>query len=315
MPAATSCSVGCASSVSTGYLGRMFNGALLSGGAGSFFTSNADGKSPSSRARNCSSEHRVEVREHRCTRGLRSRAATPLLATITSALPQRTCMDMLNYRGNGPEDARVLPLPTAATAAAAAGHHSHSQRALLLFVDYVERTEPIIELIRAQQPPHKRGMHIRILSVAATAPLSASLGPLLRVTPSSAAVVNLSSIEKNWCPFALSTADAPHAGIYVQQWLDNGRGLSVTLRLDETTGVLLERYESPVPFPGQQLLQLSERLAHVAGELSLISSQLSANSAGSGAPGHRGSPAPSNNVRQQRQQQQRQQQQQQQQQQ
>ena len=79
------------------------------------------------------------------------------LAKLTSVLPARTCIDMLNFRGNGPEDARVLPLPfyyssTKATAANAARD--------ALDVDYAVAPPSL-----APSPPHHRRMHLAVLTI------------------------------------------------------------------------------------------------------------------------------------------------------
>lgn len=305
---ATPCSLlgpTCGTTTRTAYLGRHFNGALSAGGFG-LFTHNADAKSASARARNCTSEHTIELRALRCDgrpltapTSRRAAPAWPRLLTLTAALPHRTCVDVLNFRGNGPEDARLLPLPPRTS--------SDPPRILALYVDYAPApASPPPTTMAWPLPknaassgheatphiPHHRRMHAAIISLnlaaassapstllatardmlhgwspsdepapTAAAPSSASsgsppaavlaaaarggvrVGRTHRLEPASPAVANLSAIEKNWVPFTIDAS----GDVYLQQWLDDGHGVSVTYRLDVTSGVMLERYESQLP--------------------------------------------------------------------
>lgn len=173
------CSTGCGT-ISTFRVGTYFNAAVTRVGSTTLFTSNADSVFAESRARNCTSEHRVDIRGLTCQHvstparsptPARRRISTPLLTTIRSAQPHRVCQDLLNFRGNGPEDARVLPL-------------THTS-ALLLFVDYSPAADG--------GGTYHRRMHYRILSLASSLP---SLGPVRVLAPASPAIANLTSIEK-----------------------------------------------------------------------------------------------------------------------
>ena len=298
---ASACSLSCGPNISTAYLSRSMNGAVAfvatAGQELHFFTSNVDGRTTEARNRNCTSEHRIEVREHQCAAasgGLQLFSATnPLLASITSALPHRRCIDLLNYRGNGPEDARVLPLVEETSAVVAMEH-----QALLLYVDYAKRAGGSSETIGHMEPQHDRRMHYRILKLmptprvhaasgsAAQATWRALLSPVRCIEPASPDITNLTTIEKNWAPF--SVAEGPHKGVYVQHWLDNGFGITITLRLDVRTGLLMQRYEDRITpsltggqvlgsfgARSQRLAQISDQLALVSGQLARVSRQLS----------------------------------------
>ncbi len=102
----------CTSSIRTSRVGTFFNAAIARLGRQLVFSANADAISSSARARNCTSEHRIEIRSFQAepcgqageaplTR--RRSAFASLLTSVSSAQPQRVCIDLLNYRGNGPE--------------------------------------------------------------------------------------------------------------------------------------------------------------------------------------------------------------------
>ena len=279
---ATTCDVlsspSCPPTVRTAYLGRRFNGAIAALGDGSWprvFTSNADAKSAAARARNCTTEHSIELRELRCSSASKAHSI-PLLAKLTSVLPARTCIDMLNFRGNGPEDARVLPLPFYYSSTKAT--QQQTQRVMLLYVDYAVAPPSL-----APSPPHHRRMHLAVLTIHHQPPpsttsslfgrgmpsleslagggkggssLRVDVGPIKRIEPSSSGIANLSAIEKNWVPFVCDdtpgnggggNGGAATSSVCLQQWLDDGHGTSVAYKLDLTTGILLERYESRLP--------------------------------------------------------------------
>ena len=256
----------CPSTIVTSPLGAYFNACLAKIGKHVVFTSNADAPSATKRSRNCSAEHQIEVRRAlpeaaKCGSEM-GRRRTQLLLSMAGR--ERVCQDVLNFRANGPEDARLLPL-------------THRQ-ALIIFVDFAESVAAFPAL------PYHRQMHVRTLYVddditehalssagpASSLPravpsslpravpsslLRASLGPVQHLQPSSPALLNLSAIEKNWVPFTVATS-ARHshgdehsspisAPIYLQQWLDDGHGRTVTLQLDLRTGVLLDRWDTP----------------------------------------------------------------------
>ena len=248
----------CPSTIVTSPLGAYFNACLAKIGKHVVFTSNADAPSATKRTRNCSAEHQIEVRRAlpeaaKCGSEMRRRRAQLLLSM---AGRERVCQDVLNFRANGPEDARLLPL-------------THRQ-ALIIFADFAESVAAFPAL------PYHRQMHVRTLYIddditenalssagpASSLPravpsslLRASLGPVQHLQPSSPALLNLSAIEKNWVTFTVATS-ARHshgdehsspisAPIYLQQWLDDGHGRTVTLRLDLRTGVLLDRWDTP----------------------------------------------------------------------
>lgn len=136
------------------------------------------------------------------------------------------------HTGNGPEDARVLPLTAAAADGAAPGRGAATSLGtsiistfLLIFVDY------------ARLPTgggYARHMHASVLTQAAPPPAAGAHGASsrlalpttqhtqpVRLEPASASVTNLSRIEKNWAPFRVGRH------VYLQQWLDDGTGRSV----------------------------------------------------------------------------------------
>ena len=234
------------SSLVTTSLGAYFNACLAKLGKHVVFTSNADAPSATKRTRNCSAEHHIEVRAlpelaAKCGSEMRRRR-TQLLLKMAGR--ERVCQDVLNFRSNGPEDARLLPLT--------------QRRALIIFVDFAESGAASPAL------PYHRQIHVRTLYVddditeralSSAGPASslprASLGPVQHLLPSSPALLNLSAIEKNWVPFTVASSarqshgDEHSSPIYLQQWLDDGHGRTVTLRLDLRTGVLLDRWDAP----------------------------------------------------------------------
>ena len=231
-----SLSMQCTALLNTSYIGPFFNGAIAQwarpGGdtqiaehraAHFLFSNNVNGMSHGMRRRNCTTEHSIDIHSMAGPAniaGLRKRDAR-VLARLTSAVPQRVCIDVLNYRGNGPEDARVLPLSPS--------------RAAFIYVDYAPATDSFIPA-----SGYHRRMHVRVLDLSNKA---VQLGPVLRLEPASAEISNLSTIEKNWVPFALPDAAATDE-FYVHQWLDDGHGRSVAFRVDLRTGLLLERHVS-----------------------------------------------------------------------
>ena len=161
----------CSTSIRTSYLGPYFNGALALVGNTLLFAHNGGGPSPDARSRNCTTEHRIEVR--RLPACSTKRVAAPRrVATLTSATPRRICEDRLNFRGNGPEDARVMPLD--------------ERRAMLLYVDYVAAAG-------LPAAGYHRRIHARILDVVRG---TETLGPVRELQPLSS-THNLSNIEKN----------------------------------------------------------------------------------------------------------------------
>ena len=67
-------------------------------------------RQPHGSAQACSSLHRVVLFSHSC-QARPSDCQTPrLLAELPPLQPSRACRDVLNFRGNGPEDPRLLPI-------------------------------------------------------------------------------------------------------------------------------------------------------------------------------------------------------------
>ena len=129
--------VNASASVSTRRLGPYFNGALAIGLSGTtlLLAANAQLKP---RLRSCKADHEVQLlrmptTSDACLSGAaaaqqpaRKRNRWRPLAAVPAALPLRQCEDVVNFRGNGPEDGRLLV--------------SGPSSAVLLYTDYVNET-------------------------------------------------------------------------------------------------------------------------------------------------------------------------------
>ena len=137
---------------------------------------------------------------------------------LPAAIPNRHCHNITNFRSNGPEDPRLLPLG--------------GRQALLFTPDFVEY--PADD--DGEYPPFGRHIFMRLLSLEATGELV--LGSKLRLVSSGPEVATLGRLEKNWSPFVANGT------LYVHQWLDNGAGNAVVLHVNRTSGRLTRRYET-----------------------------------------------------------------------
>ena len=135
---------------------------------------------------------------------------------LPAAIPRRRCHAITNFRSNGPEDPRLLPL--------GAGHRG---QVLMFYPDFVEHPG---------YPSYGRQIFMRLLSLNATGELL--LGKKLRLVSAGPEVATLGRLEKNWSPFVANGT------LYVHQWLDNGNGSAVALRVNRTSGRLTHRYET-----------------------------------------------------------------------
>ena len=212
-----------ATGVTTWRLGSVFNGAVAQLEAGLVLTENVDRKlvsrppgRPQSAAHpvsgfSCKSNHSIRLygapcprlhASHLCQLWKRGRCLghdrsllntlprkTLALAELEASQPDRPCQDELNFRGRGPEDARVLPL--------------HGNTALILYNDYAPCTVTQPSKQCAGQLPYHRTIYIRELRVSMGEEdrLSALLGDILRVQPGDA-LPQFGAVEKNWAPFA-----------------------------------------------------------------------------------------------------------------
>jgi len=224
-------------------LGAHFNGALAllsplhgSSGAAWLFASNGQLRP---HVRSCNADHEVRVQRWLpvCAGGARAGGAprTRPLHSVRSALPERGCEDVVNFRGNGPEDGRLLVLGPALV--------------LLLYTDYVDVGLPSGRYARrpffsrlAVRPTVAGGVGASVGAAAAARParVSASLlGPPQQLRPASDAVGRLGRIEKNWSPW-VDARDRVH----VHQWLDR-TGHSVVYAVNVSSGELEQRFSSP----------------------------------------------------------------------
>jgi len=160
----------------------------------------------------------------------RSKAA---IVELGGALPRRECQDILNFRGNGPEDARLLPLTTT--------------RALVVYNDYAEAAGGAV--------PFRRTIYVRDLVLQRTenGGSRAVLGPIMRVLGGTAEPP-LGDIEKNWAPFARTTR-AGSVEVFVHRWLDR-KGEAIVHRL------VLDKASATV---GETLLSSNGKLREVIG--------------------------------------------------
>ena len=139
---------------------------------------------------------------------------------LPAAIPRRRCHDITNFRSNGPEDPRLLPL--------GAGHRG---QVLMFYPDFVEHPA------EGGYPSYGRQIFMRLLSLNATTG-ELLLGKKLRLVSAGPEVATLGRLEKNWSPFVANGT------LYVHQWLDNGNGSAVALRVNRTSGRLTHRYET-----------------------------------------------------------------------
>ena len=87
-------------------------------------------------------------------------------------------------------------------------------------------------------PSYGRQIFMRLLSLEASHWRARAIGRKLRLVSSGPEVATLGRLEKNWSPFVAN------GSIYVHQWLDNGNGSAVALRVNRTSGLLTHRYET-----------------------------------------------------------------------
>ena len=160
-----------------------------------------------------------------------------LLVELPMLQPNRACSDVLNFRGNGPEDPRLLPL----------WDNNAGQAQLLVLVnDYWP--------VAGHHMPHPSSPSAhdalmrfdkRIVTFVLTIDHggNVTLGPARVLAPDPTlpanSAVKLSAIEKNWSPFRVGRQ------VFVHQWLDDPNGKSVAHRVDIHTGHLVETHVSP----------------------------------------------------------------------
>jgi len=138
---------------------------------------------------------------------------------LPAAIPRRLCHNITNFRSNGPEDPRLLPLGD-----------GHRGQAMMFYPDFVEQPA------EGGYPSYGRQIFMRLLSLEATGELV--LGKKLRLVSSGPEVAKLGRLEKNWSPFVANGT------LYAHQWLDNGNGSAVALCVNRTSGRLTHRYET-----------------------------------------------------------------------
>ena len=183
---------------------------------------------------------------------------------LPSLQPNRSCEDVLNFRGRGPEDPRLLPVEL-----------SNGARGLLIFVteywpaamaaqgSVAGRALQSAALKSSLLPnsPYGRGKGLAFdrrmvtysFTLAEDGIQGGKLGPGLVLHPSSKNPTNLSSIEKNWSPFRIGSH------VYVHQWLNSPAGVAVVHRVNTTSGELLEHFHSPT---GKRLCEAIGALQH-----------------------------------------------------
>ncbi|KAL1499447.1 hypothetical protein AB1Y20_011651 [Prymnesium parvum] len=201
-------------------VGGARNGALAQLGLAILFVRGADEPRRTDRASGfgCRSTHRVFVDAVDCApskRAITRRART--LFEVPPLLKERECMDILNFRGHGPEDPRVLPLS--------------DERAVMLVADYVPDS-------RAGRGGggYRRGLVAHMLR---TENGTVALEGLPRVlVPRSVEVADFALVEKNWVPFRTER------GMLVQSWLLDEHNKSVVHAVNLSDGTLSERHES-----------------------------------------------------------------------
>lgn len=221
-------------SVSTRRLGPYFNGALALGLTGTtLLAANAQLKP---RLRSCKADHEVQLLRMPTTGdSCFTAAAAPQpgrrrassrwrpIAAVPAALPLRQCEDVVNFRGNGPEDGRLLV--------------SGPSTAVLLYTDYVNET--VASLSR-----YARRIYVATVELKQDGQrLTATLGTPRQLRPATREVATLARIEKNWSPWLLASGQ-----LHVHQWLDYG-GASVAYRVDLSSGELIERHSAPLASP------------------------------------------------------------------
>ena len=204
-----------------------------------------------------------------------------LRPTLTARLrSDRGCMDAINFRSNGPQDARLLPL----------SRHT----VLVLYSEYLTEHGPFRGLHRAHNQSRQRHIFARMLHLRISRSAIDDAhwaGPAVRLHGAKTAsttdvpsrpVVELADVEKNWAPFTLdfpieplqpetsnisrgmrrskssstsihgkrqqfTTGSSDASGnrieseVYLHQWL---MPTTVALRFDPSSGELLERYDS-----------------------------------------------------------------------
>lgn len=198
----------------------LMNGAIAAVGGLLVIAANKDQKVQRSPLANCScrSYHHVLLGNVPCSATPRALSDATVHSPLFSGelpftLPHRPCQDLRNYRGNGPEDTRILPV----------GAHE----VLFFTTDYFDLPGhkpaygryPVLYRARVQHYGNVSGLRLRVD------------GPLF----------TLGTIEKNWSPF-----EAADGGVWLHQWIDHPRkGTSIALRVRPHDGGLVERHEAP----------------------------------------------------------------------
>lgn len=172
-----------------------------------------------------------------------------ILGELPASLPKRHCVNVLNFRANGPEDARLL------------AHGQNGNTVLVFGTDYVSypppeaATPPVVSLSVHEaaeanrtggygRQPHLQAVTFVRAGSDGTSRRIEMAGPPLRLRAASAAAsaalgLRLGRIEKNWVPF-ISAA----GGVHVLQWVSDSFGTSVALRIEPRDGIIVERFVS-----------------------------------------------------------------------
>ncbi|KAL3910710.1 MAG: hypothetical protein SGPRY_008960 [Prymnesium sp.] len=137
-----------------------------------------------------------------------------LVGEVRSALPGRPCQDVLNFRGNGPEDARLLPLG--------------ESTALVVYNDYAPKP--------AGGPlSFRRTIYVSELSVSwRESRIVGQLGRPVRLSGAQTSFA-LGDIEKNWSPFSRDVKGRMQT--FVHRWIDRA-GQAIVHQLDVRSGEL-----------------------------------------------------------------------------
>jgi hypothetical protein len=169
----------------------------------------------------------------------------PVVLTLSPQLRKRRCQDRLNFRSNGPEDARLVQLGARRFVAM---HNDYEQCAPGADADCVQ--QPSADGASGGQvvtPAFRRTMYVRDvrLVVGSGGVLEARASAAQLVRPD-AAGPPLASVEKNWAPFTpWLPAEPEPTKLYFHRFLEL-RGRAIVQRLDLASGAIDATYASNV---------------------------------------------------------------------
>lgn len=243
------------SPVSTWMLGKVFNAAFVQLNGALVLAYNTDVKRvPSGLTFSCTSEHYIHITAMNSSHlptSAHSRAIWNVLAgqesllnlVFPAQLRDRPCQDRRNFRGNGPEDARIVQLG--------------ARRCAVLYNDYARCVPADVDCVRSPLAPSgksqlnlsafRRTMYVRevYIGVETDGVLDVRVSASQLVRPDSTGPA-IATVEKNWAPFTLWMPTGPEPSkLYFHRFLEL-RGRAIVQRLDLATGFIDATYSSSI---------------------------------------------------------------------